>query len=44
MNEKGSEFKKDQKNLLKNMKKLSTTQRLFGRNDRAKPVSDNKKL
>jgi len=25
MNEKGSEFKKDQKNLLNNMKKLSTT-------------------
>lgn len=44
MNEKGSEFKKDQKSLLQNMKKLSTTQRLFGRNDRAKPDSAAKKL
>lgn len=44
MNEKGAEFKNDQKILLKKMKQLSTTQRLFGRNDRAKPANDNKKV
>lgn len=42
MNGGGAEFKKDQKTLMQKMKQLSTTQRLFGRDARPKPLVANK--